>query len=77
MSHLGGGVNSSIGSTGAVQRHGMIENTRKYVFDFLLYRAIALLPLPPMKMSAQVLNYQGDSLLACDLLSVVHFVADW
>jgi hypothetical protein len=62
MRHLSGGMNPCIRSSGSNYASGLVEDPGQYGFDFLLYRSLVWLPLPPMKMSAQVLNDQGNSL---------------
>jgi hypothetical protein len=49
-------MNSRIGSARTVQRNGALKNSLERSFDFLLNAAVLGLPLPTMKMSAQVLN---------------------
>jgi hypothetical protein len=41
----------------------MTEYALQGCFYLFLYCALPVLPLPAVKMSAQVLNYQGDSVM--------------
>jgi hypothetical protein len=55
-------MNASIGATGTYEGDWAFLQSGKDCFNLLLHCASVGLALPAMKMSAQVLNYQGNSL---------------
>jgi hypothetical protein len=62
MNHLGGGMNASVSSARGMDTHRVSQDLFQSSFNLLLDCAMLGLPLPSMKVSAQVLNYQGNSL---------------
>jgi hypothetical protein len=54
----------------------MTQYVLKHFFYLFLHGALPLLPLPTMKMSAQVLNYQGDSIRRL-ILRGSHAIGFW
>jgi hypothetical protein len=62
MSYLRRCMYTSIRTPSPMYRYWLPQYRLNRLFNFLLHRALPQLPLPTMKMSAQVLNYQGNSL---------------
>jgi hypothetical protein len=63
-------VDSAISPASAMYGYMMSENLRDRCFNFFLDCAVMLLSLPAMKVSTQVLNYQGYSLSLCRLVAI-------
>jgi hypothetical protein len=55
-------MDTCISSSRTVKGDWSMQNRQEYFFDLFLYRAVSCLSLPTVKMSAQVLNHQGNSL---------------
>jgi hypothetical protein len=62
VSDLSRRMDPGIGSTRRMNHDRMTDDVLNRFFQHFLNGSLIGLPLPTMKMSAQVLNYQGNSL---------------